>query len=176
MQHQTPTQCIQSGDIHISSSPQDSLPRRPSRTTVCSSSPRREPPSALARQPCFLFDKRSARYRENTEEGGGGYVPTAFCNPYTPCIQPSVTALLPRAHRLLEEITAHGPLAAIALQAPDTLVRRLLTRVEILAVRFAVGSSACVLLLLLRAAVWRSSGCGRCVCACVLFELGGGWA
>jgi hypothetical protein len=40
----------------------------------------------------------------------------------------------------LEEITAHSPLPSVPFQASNALVRRLLARVEVLAVRLAVSS------------------------------------
>ena len=43
----------------------------------------------------------------------------------------------------LEEITTHRSLPAIALQAAYALVRRLLARVKVLAVRLAAAKSAC---------------------------------
>jgi hypothetical protein len=53
----------------------------------------------------------------------------------------SVQDCLCHAHHSLEEITTHRPLAAVALQAPDALVRRFLTGVEVFAVRLAVAPS-----------------------------------
>ena len=44
----------------------------------------------------------------------------------------------------LEEITAHSPLPPVPLQAPNALIRRLLARVEVLAVRLAVSHSSTI--------------------------------
>ena len=51
---------------------------------------------------------------------------------------PPHSHVLHQVFHSLEEITAHSPLPAIPLQAPNALIRRLLARVEVLAVRLAI--------------------------------------
>jgi hypothetical protein len=66
----------------------------------------------------------------------GSNIPTASYNRDTPPPHPSVLHRgIPNS---LEEITAHSPLPPIPLQAPNALIRRLLARVEVLAVRLTI--------------------------------------
>jgi hypothetical protein len=148
---QTPTRCIQSGDIYTSASTLfDSLSQlnhglflfASALASICNSQ------SFVSACACARLARRrgvSARVRWESD------VPIASYNLCKPCssfvsyffdASRRSCALSVASHRLLEEITAHCPLASIPLQAPDTLICCLLTGVEILAVCFAIAELA----------------------------------
>jgi len=89
-------------------------------------------------------DSMCSRYGSKTNAQSRYSYPLLFAIPIRP-VRPNVSDRPGFPTRLgisysLEKIRTHGPLASIALQAPYALVRSFLTRVKVLAIRFATSS------------------------------------